>query len=68
MAAMDRRKNVNESAETCVANLMKIALVPKANAATVRQERPLDNLNQPHANGFGKLSIPLLDIDAIVDG
>jgi len=37
MAAIDRRKNVNERAEACVANLMKIALVPKANAATVRE-------------------------------
>ena len=36
-AAIERRKNVRDRAEACAANLMKIALVPKANAATVNE-------------------------------
>ena len=50
MAAIERRKNVKERAEACVANLMKIALVPKANAATVRDDIPLGNSNLPHVS------------------
>jgi len=52
---MDRRKNVNASGEACVANLMKIALVPKANDAAVREYKPFDKSNLPHANDYSKL-------------
>ncbi|MGA3404471.1 MAG: EamA family transporter [Candidatus Bathyarchaeia archaeon] len=55
MAAIDKRKNVKDSAAASVANLMKIALVPKAIAAIVKDDIPLDNSNLPHANGLSKL-------------
>jgi len=55
MAAIDNRKNVKDSAEASVANLMKIALVLKAIAAIVRDDIPLDNSNFPHAIDLSKL-------------
>ncbi len=40
---------------------MKIALVPKANAATVREDMPLGNSNLPHAIDLSRLSYYLDD-------
>jgi len=68
MAAMDSRKNVNASGEACVANLMKIALVPKANDATVREYKPLDKSNLPHANDIVSFNFPVGNIGSFVDG
>ena len=50
MAAIDKRKNVKERAEASVANLTKIALVPKAIDATVKDHISLDNSTLTRAN------------------
>jgi hypothetical protein len=42
MAAIASRKNVSERAETSVANLMKMALVPNEIEAIVRAEIPFE--------------------------